>query len=186
MSLMHGPFPRIPDERRGRWVRLFLIATLVVYAGLFVIEVHTFTEAAPLGQISLQLAGTTEKVIEIVESWEETDALHMAGASLGFDYLLLVTYGIGLAVAGMWIEARGRAGRHRLMAWLGVAAAWAGLGAAALDAFENARLLRMIGDPASGDPQLVLVLAIIKFCLIGFAVVTWLAGAVVTRRPSRA
>jgi hypothetical protein len=158
-----------------------LVATLVVYAGLFVIDVHTFTDAAPMGQVSLQFAGTTERVEEIVRSWEEAGSLHMAGASLGFDYLFLATYGIGLAVAGMWVEARARRRDRPALATVGALAAWAGLGAAAIDAFENARLLRMIGDPDSGDPQMVLVLSICKFALIGLALAVWLFGAIRTR-----
>ncbi|HVM39376.1 MAG TPA: hypothetical protein VM618_01210 [Acidimicrobiia bacterium] len=183
---MRHPFETWPTRhRRGVFVAL-LVATIVVGAVLGWIDGDTQTDAAPRGQVSLQLAGSHEKATEVVRSWEDADVMHKAGLSIGFDFLFLVLYGVTLAAAAAGIAARCRVRTWGSAAALGVLAAWGALAAAGLDAAENALMVPMLSNPVTGgSPGLVKALALAKFALLAFVVVYLLVVGVASgrRRP---
>ena len=178
---MRHPFDYLTDEARSKWLKFMIFATLVVFAGVYPIDFQTNTDAAPLGQFSLQLAGTTEAATSIVDSWRAAGVLHLAGASVGLDFMFTAAYAVMLAIAGSWVASRALgSSRPGWVIW-GALAAYAGLVAGLLDVFEGVLLLDIIGDPSSGSPQLVRGVALAKVALIGVAVLTWLLGGLMTR-----
>lgn len=166
----------------GRRLRWALAAVILAGVGLQTVESQIRGDAAPLGQISFQLARDQPTAAAMVESWSESGLTHLVGFSLGFDYLFLLTYGLGLVIAGRWIRVRARG--SRLWTWTGAVVGWTGVTAAALDALENALLLDSL--PAGDGPAaLVYIIAVTKFALLGVALVLWLLGGVATRNEDR-
>lgn len=166
----------------GRQLRWALAAVIFAFAGLQTVEFRIRGAAAPLGQISFQLAGDRPAAAAMVESWSEAGLTHLVGFSLGFDYLFLVSYGLGLVIAGRWIRVRARGSRRWM--WTGAVVAWTGVTAAALDSVENAFLLSSLPS-GDGPADLVYVIALTKFALLGVALVLWLLAGVATRREGR-
>ncbi len=178
---MRHPFETFPPRSRGRWFVVLFVALLVTYGALAWIDSATWTDAAPRGQSSLQFAGSTERAVEIVESWEAEGVLHRAGMSLGFDYVFMTLYGVLLAGGCVWIVRRARAAGRSRLATAGVMAAWVGLAAAGFDAVEGALLVPIVGNPTSGSPELVRAVASLKYVCIFSALGFTAVGAVVIR-----
>lgn len=155
-----------------------MVATVVSYGGFYLVDSPTWNETTPMGQVSFQFAGTNENAAEIVAAWEAEGVVHLAGTSLGFDYLFMTVYGVTLALGGALVASRAGGG-----AWStpGALAAWAGVTAAVLDGVENALLLGILGDPATGSPGAVASIAFAKFTLILAAAAVVIAGGLATR-----
>lgn len=150
------------------------------------------TEAAPMGIVSYELAGTPDNAFKILTSWELprnnnepliksiTPKLY-AAFGLGLDYLFMPSYALALAL-GVLLAL----GRHKgWLALLGVWLGWGSLAAALFDAAENFALWKiLLGDYVSLWPGLAAVCAAIKFALIllglGYAV---FGGILPKRRP---
>lgn len=178
---MRHPLETFPPRSRARWFMVLSLALALTYGALVWIDSATWTDAAPGGQSSLQFAGSTERAIEIVESWEAEGVLHRAGMSLGFDYVFMALYGVLLAGGCVWIVRRARAAGRSRLATAGVMAAWVGLAAAGFDGVEGALLLPIVGDPTSGSPELVRLVASLKYVCIFAAVGFTAIGGSLTR-----
>lgn len=170
---MRHPFERWPVRRRGVALAAATAATIAAEIPLAVVNGPLTNEAAPIGIVSLQLAGTQARVDEIVTSWQIDEVMHLAGFSLGLDFLLMPLY--AAVVAGLCIWAAGRG-------WLpaaGVALAWAAWAAAGFDLLETGAQVLLLDDPlGSGElvPALVRLAAIGKFTLLGTCLLYVLTG----------
>ncbi|WP_437311079.1 hypothetical protein [Sorangium sp. So ce388] len=172
---MRHPFEIIPAERRTPILWSLLALAVASGAAAAVADKRLRTGAAPWGIVSFELAGTRERVHRILESWDE-DARVSAAFSLGIDYLLIMAYANGLALACVMgadaLKERGRAG-----AGLGAPLAWGQWLAGLLDATENAALLKILrGSDQALWPALARRCAQVKFGLVGAGVAYALLG----------
>ena len=187
---MDHPLHSIPRASRKRFFFICLALTLVLYVVFGILDAPLRSEAAPMGIVSFELAGTPQAAREITDSWKQMSLLLSATADrpnpyivntpyvfaafgLGLDYLFMPVYALALAF-GTLLAAQKHTG------WIQPLAAAAGYGAFAavlFDAVENYALLRvLLGAVESGYPALASFCAIVKFGLIGFGILAALAG----------
>lgn len=123
------------------------------------------TPAAPLGIVSLELAGTPANARTIIDSWDAAARAH-AVFSVRLDYLYLLTYSTVMSIGCMWAASQVR--EHRWLARIGLYLAWLQWLAALLDAIENIGLLQMLGGKTEQPwPLIAQWFAIPKFMLLG-------------------
>ena len=123
------------------------------------------TPAAPLGIVSFELAGSSQRAQEILGSWDVHAQLR-AAFSLGLDYVFMLAYSATIGLACIWageaLQAYGwpLAGLGRLLAW----SQWL---AALLDGLENIALVAVLfGRVFAPWPQLAQWSAAAKFALV--------------------
>jgi hypothetical protein len=172
-----GPFASLAPEWRRRLFLVSFALVLVVGALLSRLDGPLRTAAAPHGIVSFELARHAETAERILASWDDA-ARTRAALSLGLDYLFLVAYGTALALACE------RAGT-RMAPALGAALAWGQLGAALLDAVENAALARILLGTAGRHAAVVAwSCAAAKFALVCAGLLFAAAGELYRlRRP---
>jgi hypothetical protein len=173
---------------RRRWLWILGIAML----GLFAVELlydGRMQDAGSFGVIDFELAFSAGRAQEIVRAWG--DAGHDAAvASLWFDFLYLIAYGLFLCLAvravGDGLRARGR----EALAAPAAAISLLPLIGAASDAVEDVFLLLVLGGhlPSTG-PLLAGSFATLKFACVAVTLVYLLAGLgtmALTRRSAPA
>jgi len=155
-----------------RWL---LGLTLVVWAALIVLDAPLRNDAAPLGIVSLELAGTGESATHILDSWSQQQRLY-AAVSLGLDYLFLVLY--PLAISQPCRHLANTTGRDETK--VGLILARIQLLAGPLDAIENAALiLELFAFPNMNQyasiawwmavPKLLIIGVGLLYLVIGFS-----------------
>ena len=184
---MKHPLEFIPATSRKPFFFAFLAGTLILFAVFRTLDAPLRTSAAPNGIVSFELAGTPEKVFQILVSWEPVDQSGppmiiqpsgklFAAFGLGIDYLFMPVYATALAL-GILLAAS----RHD--SWFAIFGAWLGWGAYAatiFDAVENYALARMllVNQIWSPHPEVAAISATVKFglLLLGlfYALVGWL------------
>jgi hypothetical protein len=168
-----------PFDRRGVAFTAALLLTVAVWLVLSVANAPLRTAAAPLGIISLELAGTAEHAATILASWGAPQR-EAAAFGLGLDFLFLFLYPITISLACRIVAARVATSWPR-WSLIGMAIALAVPACVVLDAIENAALWRVLAvGPAAPWPSVAAVAAYPKFALvaigIGYALVTWPLG----------
>jgi hypothetical protein len=183
---MRHPFETWPASHRRAAFLGVAAVSIVVWLLLAWINADIRTDAAPNGQVSLQMAGSAEAATRIVGSWQAEGVMHKIGLSVGFDYVFMVAYGLALAAGCAALAVRCRVRNRSGLAGLGAAAAWGVWIAAGLDAVENALMVPILSDPGSGAPGAVKAFALGKFALLIAAVVFLVVAGVATsgRRPT--
>jgi hypothetical protein len=119
---------------RPRVLRATGASTLLLAVGMLVLGSGLRTPAAPLGIVSLQLAGDVAAAERIVASWSER-ALAAGLVAHSLDVLFPVAYGFLLVGGAARLRTRGTAGRWPLVA------AGASIVAAVADQVENVAML---------------------------------------------
>ncbi len=162
---MYHPFQEIATDQVRRLFFPLLIATLLVMVIMNAAGAPLETEAAPLGIISFELAGSPEAAANILESWDE-DRRVRAGFSLGFDYLFMALYSTTIALGCIWaggvLNKRGWP-----LASAAAALAWGQWLAAVFDAVENLGLVEILfGGPGAPWAAVARGCAIAKFGLV--------------------
>ena len=141
------------------------------------------TEAAPLGIVSLELAGTSKAASDILDSWQRKfGSLDPAVRSLALDSLLFIPlYSSTLALGCLWVKDQVPGERGTALRALTVLA-WGQLGAAILDYAENAAIWMMVKGPGGPVvepwPWIAKWCALPKFGLLLVAILCILAGVV--------
>ena len=174
VQLPRAPFLWLPKTSQRVVFFGLIVLTAVLMAAIFVTNAPLQNPAAPMGIVSLQLAGSLAAAREILASWGPA-AQRWAILNLVIDYPYLLAYATTLGL-GCVLIARRLQGPSRIAA-VGVWVAWGVLGAALLDAVENAALLcLLLGDLREGwvvlafwcaVPKYVLVLAALAYLGIG-------------------
>lgn len=168
---------------RGRALAFVTLLTLAVWLTLSVANAPLRTPAAPLGIISLELAGSAERVEAILASWGPRQR-EAAAFGLGLDFLFLLLYPTALSLAAGLAAERLRARSPRASQW-GKAVALSLPLAAVLDAVENAGLWRMMQlGPGGAWPVVVGGAAALKFALVAIGL-AYILGALVWARAGR-
>ena len=172
IQLRRTPFDWIDEGARPRifWILTALVVGLSLVLG--VLGEPLYSEAAPLGIVSLELARNAETAGEILRSWS-VEARESALFLQGLDSLYLFAYPAWLGL-GCTLVARRQGGALRR---LGVAIAWLVLAAGLLDAVENYALAQILFHGASdGWTKLAWASACPKFGLIALAFLYLLPG----------
>lgn len=158
------------------WQRRLTVSTIVIAVAMLVVDQPLKTTHAPLGMISLQLAGSTQAAKQVMYDWAHRDRL-AAAFGLGLDFLFLTSYSLWMFFGCRWAAVRWlrsnprRAGLFALLAW---GAILAGL----LDAAENVVLLIFLrSDGRSVLYPLAFWCAVAKFLLLLMSVGIWISGA---------
>ncbi len=164
---MRYPFDEIRGEYRSAFL-MALVVTVTALVGLAILDFPTHNDLTPFGHISFQLAGNNAVAADMVGQWTTDGVLHFAGAAIGFDYLFMLLYGLFFMVLAGWAGSRVEGG------WQTVAgiASWAVFVAVFFDMVENVMLLNTMSNPGDTYPGATLVVASIKFGLIGLSLVT--------------
>lgn len=155
-----------------RWL---LGLTLCVWAVLLVLDAPLRNDAAPLGIVSLELAGTGQAAQRMWDSWSHQQQLY-AVASLGIDYLFLVLYPLAISLACRYLAMT----RETASVNVGLALARLQLLAGPLDAVENAALLMELFDSENMNryaglarwcavPKFIIIAAGLLYIAIGFS-----------------
>ncbi len=162
-----------PSARRLAGLSFLTVAMLMV---MNMVNAPLVNAAAPSGIISLQMAGSGAAAEAILSSWSGAARL-WAAFGLGLDFLFIVSFvacfSMGAAVAGKALQtAKWPLGAIAplLMAGMGVAGG--------CDAIENlAHLTMLVNTPTEGLARLANGCAMLKFGLLGVALVYILWGA---------
>ena len=168
-----------------RWQRWLTVSTIAIAVAMGIVDHPLKTTHAPLGMISLQLAGSTQAAKQIVYDWHPKERL-AAAFGLGLDYLFLSSYSLWMFYGCRWSAARwmkSNLGRGNRFAWLSWGAILAGL----LDGAENIVLLIFLqSDGRSVLYPLAFWCATAKFLLILMVVSIWISGPVAPREAGAA
>jgi len=169
-----SPFDWIDERLRPRvfWALTALVVGLS--HGLGVLGMPLFSEAAPLGIVSFELAGNAEAAAEIMLSWS-VEARDRALFIQGFDSLYLIAYPAWLGLGCTQVARRLGEG----VGCFGLTLSWLVLLAGLFDVFENYALTKMLFDGASdGLARLAWACAYPKFGLVALAFLYMVAGGV--------
>jgi len=154
---MKHPLEAIPHSKR--------LGMFLVLLALFLVLTISFRFIGPAQptMVDFELAGTTARATEIINTWDTPDKVR-AGFSLGFDFLYMPVYSTLFALACVWAAGVLAHRRWRATALL---LAWSLWAAALFDAIENVALtVMLLGTVADPYPQVAMVCASIKFGLI--------------------
>lgn len=158
------PFTWLPEARQMRALVGATLLTALLMAAIFVTNAPLQNPAAPMGVVSLQLAGSLPAAREILISWGPAEQ-RWAVLNLLVDYLYLLAYAAALGLGCLQLARQFIC--CRCIAWLGVWVSWGVVGAAGLDAVENALLLRLLfGDLRESWAVLAFWCAVPKFALV--------------------
>jgi len=172
-TLPRNPFSWLPDKQQRTVFLCAALLTMILMAAIHWSNAPLQNPAAPLGMISLQLAGTLPAAKQILDSWEPKGQVS-AALNLGIDYLYMVAYAATLSLACVLLARHCH--RSRRVALLGVCLSWGMLAALCLDAVENLLLIRLLfGDLRELWPVLALWCAVPKFGLV-LATLLYLVG----------
>lgn len=168
---------KLPPMTRRRALWIFGIAMIALFA-VEVLYDGRMQDAGSYGIIDLELAFTSGKAQEIMRAWG-ADGHDAAVASLWFDFLYLIAYGVFLCLAvravGDGLRARGRL---RLAA-PAAAISLVPLVCAASDALEDVFLLLVLGGHlSSAGPLLAGSFATLKFACLAVTLAYLLTGLV--------
>jgi len=150
----------------SRATLLWITGALTLLVGLVLgtLDGWLRTDAAPMGIVSFELAGSAARAQQMVASWGPEG--RMAAALIqGIDYLYLIVYSVFLMLAGLALAERLRS------RWPGFSVVLRGFAllmplAGALDAIENFALIRLLwGSEHDLWAQLALIAAIPKFVI---------------------
>jgi len=173
---------------RRRWLWILGIAMLALLAVEAVYD-GRMQDAGQHGIVAFEVAFTSGKAHSIMAAWG-SKGRDAAVASLWFDFLYLIAYGLFLWLAvravGDGLRARGRAG----LAAPAAAISLLPLIGAACDVVEDVFLLLQLGGRAQSlGPPLAGGFATVKFACLAIAIVYLLVGLVamaVSRREAPA
>jgi len=175
---MFHPFLWVSESSRTRvfWVLFAIAVALMIVMQLLGAPLKT--AGAPAGIVSYELAGSAAESQRVLASWD-AGTRASAGLNLGLDYLFIVSYAAAIGMGCSLLAASIRQ-RARVLAWIGVVLAWGQLLAGALDALENAALLRLLLGAAPGAwPAVARACAIPKFLIVALGLFYLLVAGVV-------
>ncbi|MCF8382322.1 MAG: hypothetical protein K9G39_01825 [Chlorobium sp.] len=127
-------------------------------------------QGVSLGILDMELPVTFLRADSILSVWERHGVVDFGVRQTLLDFLFLMCYPVALSLLCMRLAGNASG----FMATLGIAISWAVLLCTPLDAFENVLILLMLGgNTAPPFPELTTVMAVMKFSLIGSALLCY-------------
>lgn len=162
----------VKTEDRPKVLISLLIMAILIFSIFRYLDFPLRTQAAPMGIVSFELAGTQGRSEQILSSWKETSNLY-AAFGLGFDFLFMIIYAFAISLACIMVSDKYSGWRSKLGMWLG----WGIFLAAALDAVENIALWNLlVGNFSINWSILAAGCASVKFGIIIVGIVYAVAG----------
>jgi hypothetical protein len=173
-----------PTQRR--WLTILTVSTLVIWGVMLWMHEELRTKGAPLGVVSLELAGNIQTARRIVmHEWTFRHRI-IAAFGLGLDFLSIASYATWLYLGCRWSAERwlpfneSRAKQIQLVAWLAVAAG-------GFDIVENIVLFDFIhSDGKSPAYPIAFWSAILKFVLLGIVLTAYGSGLLARAKSTAA
>lgn len=176
---MPDPFKWLSESNQRPALLIFFLLSAMLLIGMHSLDQSLITKAAPKGIISFELAGTIERVNQILDEWGP-DGRICAALSLGLDYLFLIVYALFISLACVLI-ARYLTFKIAFLAICGMVLSWGQFLAGLLDAIENFALVQLVlGSSRPFWPITARWCATIKFCIVGAGLVYILIGTLIT------
>ena len=172
---MPEPYKWLTESAQRLVLLISFLLSLTLLTAMHSLDHALITQTAPRGIISFELAGSTEKVSQILNEWGPEGKAY-ATLSLGLDYLFLIVYALFLSLSCVRIAKHLKSRFPYAAAW-GFVLGWAQFIAALLDAIENFSLIKLALDyqPKSW-PEIARWCAVSKFGIVGVGLVYILIG----------
>ena len=175
---MFDPYKWLSDSAQRSALLIFFLLSVTLLIGMHSLDQTLITDAAPRGIVSFELAGSIEKVGQILKAWGPEGKIY-AALSLGLDYLFLIVYALFISLACVRI-ARYFKLRFSFPATCGFVLGWAQFFAALLDAVENFALINLTFDSQRESwPIIARWCAMVKFGIVGAGLVFILTGTLI-------
>jgi hypothetical protein len=175
--LSRHPFSWLPDASQRLVLASSVLLTVITMGAIHWTNAPLENPAAPMGIVSLQLAGNMAAAQEILASWGPAEQC-WAILNLVIDYPYLLAYATTLGLGCVLIARHLPGPRH--VASLGLWLAWGIIGAALLDAVENGALLcLLLGDLRKAWVLLAFWCAVPKYALVLAALAYLVVGGLV-------
>jgi hypothetical protein len=179
----------VPHQQSLRITRkqaliVFGVATIAFTVILELVDPSRQVAGTP-SILDFEFAASHARAAQIMSEWgaKGRDAAHL---SLILDYAYILSYGVLFALAGFAIRDSARARGWQRLAAVGVVVPFFAIAAAMFDASENVALLfTLAGNSGSFAPPFATVCSIIKFTLIGIAILYVLCGLAVRIRAGQ-
>ncbi len=176
MQTLRHPLLRLSRLKRNLSFCACLLLTLVLGYALQRLDVPLQTPAAHWGMLSFEMAGSTERSQQIIDSWNVA-ARDNAQSGLLLDFLFPIAYSTTLTLGCLWAASVFRDRGYRKMGWLSAVVAWLQWPAAAFDYVENIALwIQLRGTVHDPWPRIACVAASIKFLLIAVGLCVWISA----------
>jgi hypothetical protein len=172
---MPDPFKWLSDSAQRSALLISFLLSLALLTGMYSLDQILITKTAPRGIVSFELAGSIEKVRQILKEWGPEGKAY-ATLSLGLDYVFLIVYALFISLFCVRIARHLKLRCSFLAAW-GFGLGWAQFSAALLDAIENFALINLALDSQHESwPIIARWCALVKFGIVGTGLVYILAG----------
>jgi hypothetical protein len=139
-----------------------LAGTILTQAGMFLCELRLY----PYGQASLQLAMTSQKIREILSTWNEGQRAWI-GFSFGLDVIYIQCYCTLIAIGALYFSPPAS---NNVSSYIATAVYVAGL----LDVVESFVFMEIVGNPKNFSerlPMLGFSFAMCKFVLLAISII---------------
>jgi hypothetical protein len=175
----------VPHYRLQRWFWILLILNILFITGSrFLLQPLTSQEI-----VRFELAKHVNVAEGIVQNWMVDDKFNKAIQSIYVDFLFIVLYTTGLAVACVFLSIQTR---HEILKRAGNFFSWLLVIAGICDVIENFAMLKSLHGPISKwNTVLIYDMAATKFSIIilsvlfiGICLIFWLMGKIVGSRTT--
>jgi len=139
---IHLPFKGITDSKLKWLFVISLVVTLIFFQIMNILNLPLKNDTTLLGIISFEFAGKISSAQNMIQSWNEVEK-NIAGISLGFDYLFLVSYALTICLGCVFVT-RSFSQQNKLLINFGAILAYAQFVAAILDSIENYALIKIL------------------------------------------
>jgi hypothetical protein len=169
MAIPQHPAARVPPQQLSASFRRWLLATALVAAVLLTTGDPLRNAAVTAGMFTLEL---NFGALPAMLASYDAETRHLLGFQLGFDFLFMPLYAHGLCLGLV----RSRRARGLSLAGGFDALLWAIWFAAVCDAVENvAMMLACLGPATAGQGWAATIFAGVKFAILAFGLLFWLA-----------
>lgn len=148
------------------------LPAFIVFLAMFAVVQWWFSQSplktctAPLGIISLQLAGTEDRAREIIESWAgQSYGLQRVYNNLYVDFFYIIGYSTVLGLACLWARDvfAGQGEKGQQCSHAGWVLAWGQLAAGLFDTLENLATFKLLSEGVVEQPWPATIMAFALF-----------------------
>ena len=177
---MPDPYKWLSDSAQRSALLVSFLLSLTLLTAMHSLDQALITQTAPRGIVSFELAGSIEKVRQILNEWGPGGKAY-AALSLGLDYLFLIVYAVFISLSCVRLARRLKS-RFPYAATWGMVIGWAQFMAALLDTVENYALIKLaFGYQHASWPLIARWCAVVKFGIVGVGLTYIVCGIIIIR-----